>query len=146
MNILGLGLETDNVELSAPQCIPLVRMMVSGFSFPLAVRTLGYWCFSPGHTMAELVREGVRSVILTSGTLSPLDSFSSELQMYVTSHQLLHVVHTLLLLFLCCLLLFLFVVLLLSSLLLLLFLFIVVVSIVVLLLFLFVVYIVVVYV
>ena len=44
-------------------------------------RTLSYWCFSPGHAMSDLVSQGVRTIILTSGTLSPLDSFSSELQM-----------------------------------------------------------------
>ncbi|XP_064395441.1 regulator of telomere elongation helicase 1-like isoform X2 [Halichondria panicea] len=43
-------------------------------------RTLSYWCFSPGYAMSDLVSQGVRSVILTSGTLSPLNSFSSELQ------------------------------------------------------------------
>ena len=53
----------------------------------LLVRSLGYWCFSPGHAMAELVGQGVRSVILTSGTLSPLDSFSSELAMYEHFHE-----------------------------------------------------------
>jgi regulator of telomere elongation helicase 1 len=42
-------------------------------------RTLSYWCFSPGHAMSDLETQGVRSVILTSGTLSPLDSFSCEL-------------------------------------------------------------------
>ena len=44
-------------------------------------RTLSYWCFSPGYAMSELTEQGVRSVILTSGTLSPLDSFSYELHM-----------------------------------------------------------------
>ncbi|XP_033124303.1 regulator of telomere elongation helicase 1-like [Anneissia japonica] len=39
-----------------------------------------YWCFSPGYSMKELVAQGVRSIILTSGTLSPLDSFKSEMQ------------------------------------------------------------------
>ncbi|XP_071807478.1 regulator of telomere elongation helicase 1-like [Asterias amurensis] len=42
--------------------------------------TLSYWCFSPGFTMKDLVAQGVRSIILTSGTLSPLNSFKSELQ------------------------------------------------------------------
>ncbi|MFT7804710.1 regulator of telomere elongation helicase 1 isoform X3 [Arapaima gigas] len=41
---------------------------------------LSYWCFSPGFSMQELVRQGVRSVILTSGTLSPLASFTAEMQ------------------------------------------------------------------
>ncbi|XP_035238042.1 regulator of telomere elongation helicase 1 isoform X2 [Anguilla anguilla] len=41
---------------------------------------LSYWCFCPGFSMKELVRQGVRSIILTSGTLSPLSSFTSEMQ------------------------------------------------------------------
>lgn len=43
-------------------------------------KTLSYWCFSPGHSMLDLTAHGVKCVILTSGTLSPLDSFSSEMQ------------------------------------------------------------------
>ncbi|NXY47279.1 RTEL1 helicase, partial [Ceuthmochares aereus] len=39
-----------------------------------------YWCFSPGYSMHELVRQGVRTIILTSGTLSPLSSFTMEMQ------------------------------------------------------------------
>uniref|UniRef100_A0A8C3JC05 Regulator of telomere elongation helicase 1 n=1 Tax=Calidris pygmaea TaxID=425635 RepID=A0A8C3JC05_9CHAR len=42
--------------------------------------TLSYWCFSPGYSMHELVRQGVRTIILTSGTLSPLSSFTMEMQ------------------------------------------------------------------
>ncbi|KAK7116907.1 hypothetical protein R3I94_023261 [Phoxinus phoxinus] len=41
---------------------------------------LSYWCFSPGFSMQELLGQGVRSIILTSGTLSPLSSFTSEMQ------------------------------------------------------------------
>ncbi|GAB4815023.1 hypothetical protein N2152v2_002069 [Parachlorella kessleri] len=41
--------------------------------------TLSYWCFSPGQTMAQLAQMKVGSIILTSGTLSPLDSFAQEL-------------------------------------------------------------------
>ncbi|XP_015754882.1 PREDICTED: regulator of telomere elongation helicase 1-like [Acropora digitifera] len=43
-------------------------------------RTLSYWCFSPGHAMRELASYGLRSVVLTSGTLSPLSSFRAEMQ------------------------------------------------------------------
>ncbi|NWR64713.1 RTEL1 helicase, partial [Bucorvus abyssinicus] len=43
-------------------------------------KTLSYWCFSPGYSMHELVRQGVRTIILTSGTLSPLSSFTTEMQ------------------------------------------------------------------
>ena len=44
-------------------------------------RVLSYWCFNPGVSMASLADCGVRSFILTSGTLSPLDSFASEFQL-----------------------------------------------------------------
>ncbi|GCB64645.1 hypothetical protein scyTo_0014798, partial [Scyliorhinus torazame] len=43
-------------------------------------KILSYWCFCPGYSMAELVRQGVQSIILTSGTLAPLSSFTSEMQ------------------------------------------------------------------
>ncbi|XP_077474102.1 regulator of telomere elongation helicase 1 [Stigmatopora argus] len=41
---------------------------------------LSYWCFSPGHTMKDIENQGVRCIILTSGTLSPLSSFTSEMR------------------------------------------------------------------
>ncbi|XP_070696234.1 regulator of telomere elongation helicase 1 [Pempheris klunzingeri] len=41
---------------------------------------LSYWCFSPGFSMQELVNQQVRCIILTSGTLSPLSSFTSEMR------------------------------------------------------------------
>ncbi|XP_061960529.1 regulator of telomere elongation helicase 1 homolog [Populus nigra] len=44
-------------------------------------RTLSWWCFNPGIAMQEFSRMGVRSIILTSGTLSPLDSFAQELKL-----------------------------------------------------------------
>ncbi len=50
-------------------------------AFPLSARVLSYWCFSPGHAMEDLKAHGVRSIILTSGTLSPLTSFVSEMGM-----------------------------------------------------------------
>uniref|UniRef100_A0A7M4EG73 Regulator of telomere elongation helicase 1 n=1 Tax=Crocodylus porosus TaxID=8502 RepID=A0A7M4EG73_CROPO len=43
-------------------------------------KILSYWCFSPGYSMHELARQGVRTIILTSGTLSPLSSFTMEMQ------------------------------------------------------------------
>ncbi|KAM3839265.1 regulator of telomere elongation helicase 1 isoform 2-T3 [Vipera latastei] len=43
-------------------------------------KILSYWCFSPGYSMHELVRQGVRTIILTSGTLTPLSSFALEMQ------------------------------------------------------------------
>ncbi|KAM9351348.1 regulator of telomere elongation helicase 1 [Symphorus nematophorus] len=41
---------------------------------------LSYWCFSPGFSMQDLRNQGVRCIILTSGTLSPLSSFTSEMR------------------------------------------------------------------
>ncbi|EPS66374.1 hypothetical protein M569_08402, partial [Genlisea aurea] len=44
-------------------------------------RTLSWWCFNPGIAMEEFSKLGVGSVILTSGTLSPMDSFAEELKL-----------------------------------------------------------------
>lgn len=44
------------------------------------IRTLNFWCFNSGVAMKPLNSSGIRSFILTSGTLSPLDSFAYELQ------------------------------------------------------------------
>lgn len=44
--------------------------------------TLSFWCFDPGEGM-EALREGnmnIRSILLTSGTLSPMSSFALELR------------------------------------------------------------------
>ncbi|KAI8485458.1 Regulator of telomere elongation helicase 1 [Branchiostoma belcheri] len=49
-------------------------------------RTLSYWCFSPGHAMQDLARHGVHSIILTSGTLSPLESFTAEMHIDFPVH------------------------------------------------------------
>jgi regulator of telomere elongation helicase 1 len=43
--------------------------------------TLSFWCFTPGVVMTALQREGVRSIVLTSGTLSPMNSFAHELKL-----------------------------------------------------------------
>ena len=40
-------------------------------------RSVGYWCFSAGLTMREIVNNNVRNIILASGTLSPMDSWSA---------------------------------------------------------------------
>ena len=40
--------------------------------------TLNFWCLNPGVAF-RCVGDIVRSIILTSGTLSPLSSFQSEL-------------------------------------------------------------------
>lgn len=43
-------------------------------------KVLSYWCFSPGHSMRELLQQGVRTLILTSGTLAPLSALALEMQ------------------------------------------------------------------
>ncbi len=43
-------------------------------------RSLNFCCFSPGIVMKELEKKGVRSIIFTSGTLSPIKSFMQEMQ------------------------------------------------------------------
>lgn len=40
-----------------------------------------YWCFSPSQMMQDLLDEGARCIILTSGTLSPIGSLKTELRM-----------------------------------------------------------------
>lgn len=45
------------------------------------VPTLSYWCFEPGVAMRALQALKIRCVLLTSGTLSPLESFAHELQL-----------------------------------------------------------------
>lgn len=42
-------------------------------------RRLGFWCFNAAFEMRTIQGLGPRSVILTSGTLSPLDSFQAEM-------------------------------------------------------------------
>ncbi|KRZ73531.1 Regulator of telomere elongation helicase 1, partial [Trichinella papuae] len=47
--------------------------------------SINYWCFSAGIGMSLLLKCQLRSVIVTSGTLSPLDSFVNEMRMCVAS-------------------------------------------------------------
>jgi regulator of telomere elongation helicase 1 len=43
-------------------------------------RILCYWCLSPGYSMQELLAEGARCIILTSGTLSPISTFKEDMK------------------------------------------------------------------
>ncbi|KAK9722683.1 DEAD 2 [Popillia japonica] len=62
-----------------------------------AGRVISYWCFSPGFGMSMLLRQGIKCLILTSGTLAPLQPLISELELtagvqlenphIVTNHQ-----------------------------------------------------------
>jgi len=42
--------------------------------------TMSFWCMVPGVIVNELCELGVKSLLLASGTLSPMDSFASELR------------------------------------------------------------------
>lgn len=44
------------------------------------VRTLGFWCFNAGNNFRQIMSLNPRSVVLTSGTLTPMDAFEKELQ------------------------------------------------------------------
>jgi regulator of telomere elongation helicase 1 len=41
---------------------------------------ISYWCLDPSVTFAEIKKLNPRSIILTSGTLTPLNSFEMELK------------------------------------------------------------------
>ena len=56
-------------------------MLVGPGTIPEEVPTLSYWCFEPGVAMRSLESLKVRCILLTSGTLSPMDSFAQELQL-----------------------------------------------------------------
>ncbi|XP_050299397.1 regulator of telomere elongation helicase 1 homolog isoform X2 [Anthonomus grandis grandis] len=46
-------------------------------------RILNYWCFSPGFGMDLIVSQGIKGLIITSGTLAPLRPLISELELDV---------------------------------------------------------------
>jgi regulator of telomere elongation helicase 1 len=47
----------------------------------MMARTVSYWCFAPSEAMRELANLDVRSILVTSGTLSPLESYALELDL-----------------------------------------------------------------
>ncbi|CAH8618265.1 unnamed protein product [Schistosoma rodhaini] len=44
-------------------------------------RTISYWCFSPGRAIQQLIEQNVRCIILTSGTLYPVEPIEAELNL-----------------------------------------------------------------
>lgn len=44
-------------------------------------RVLNYWCFSTGVALTELTALGIKSLLLTSGTLSPLEALKEDLKL-----------------------------------------------------------------
>ena len=51
---------------------------------PSKKRVLNYWCFSSSQAMLELKQMGVRSIIMTSGTLSPMKAFRDDLNIPIS--------------------------------------------------------------
>lgn len=47
-------------------------------------RVVNYWCFSTGVALKELTELGIRSVVLTSGTLSPMEAMKEDLRIPFT--------------------------------------------------------------
>ncbi len=58
---------------------PSFRMVVHQDKGRQKGRTLSYWCFDPSIAMSNLEALGLRCMLLTSGTLSPLATFAAEL-------------------------------------------------------------------
>lgn len=67
--------------ISEPAPTSYGKQQLSNTSTAGNVRTMAYWCFNPGVVMKDLISMGVRSIVLTSGTLSPMKSFMQEMQM-----------------------------------------------------------------
>ncbi|KAG7379812.1 hypothetical protein PHYPSEUDO_008108 [Phytophthora pseudosyringae] len=55
------------------------RLFNSGRKNKTTTRVFNYWCFHPGVAFREICANNVHNVILTSGTLSPLDTTVKEL-------------------------------------------------------------------
>ncbi len=55
--------------------------MTIHFFTVLGPKKLHYWCLSPGFAMRQLCMQNTRPILLTSGTLSPIDSFKTQLAM-----------------------------------------------------------------
>ncbi|KAJ2450832.1 hypothetical protein EV183_004008, partial [Coemansia sp. RSA 2336] len=62
-------------------------------NIPLQLNTLAFWCMNPG-VIFQKISKLSWSVVLTSGTLSPLESYASELQVdFVSTLEASHVIH-----------------------------------------------------
>lgn len=59
--------------------VHVTKASPGGGGFQGGSRTISFWCFAPALAMRELSFLKVRSIIITSGTLSPLPSFQMEL-------------------------------------------------------------------
>ena len=58
-------------------------------------KVFGFWWFNPGFWFSQIKSLGVRSIILTSGTLSPMKPFAVELNMkFEIELENLHVINS----------------------------------------------------
>ncbi|RLN05892.1 hypothetical protein BBJ28_00007593 [Nothophytophthora sp. Chile5] len=64
----------SNVPTNAPRLFNAVRKNKAA-----TTRVFNYWCFHPGVAFREICTNNIHNVILTSGTLSPLDTTIKEL-------------------------------------------------------------------
>lgn len=72
-----------HVKLEQPPKKTSDNWLAKAMAAKKAYRVLSYWCFSPGFGMNMLMNQGIRSLILTSGTLAPLKPLISELELKV---------------------------------------------------------------
>ncbi|KAJ2850423.1 hypothetical protein IWW36_001913 [Coemansia brasiliensis] len=69
------------------------RLGAMSKEIPPYLNTLAFWCMNPGVIFRE-ISELSWSVVLTSGTLSPLESYASELQVeFASTLEASHVIH-----------------------------------------------------
>lgn len=57
------------------------RLQAKGPNAGMMGRTVSYWCFAPSEAMRDLAALEVQSILVTSGTLSPLESYALELDL-----------------------------------------------------------------
>ncbi|KAJ2866520.1 hypothetical protein GGH94_001488 [Coemansia aciculifera] len=75
----------EGVAASGPKYRPRKRRKI-GPDLPASdcVNVLAFWALNPGVVFSEIASKA-RTIVLTSGTLSPLDSYASELQVKFSS-------------------------------------------------------------
>jgi regulator of telomere elongation helicase 1 len=68
----------ETIKYSANQ---YAQVTANGAPPPRKKRVVNYWCFSTGVAMQELQSLGVRSMLLTSGTLSPMVALREDIKL-----------------------------------------------------------------
>ncbi len=71
--------EVNDAEGARQKMAKYFRLFISSSPKNQANVIYNLWCFHPGFAMKALLKCGLRSLILTSGTLKPLASFTTEL-------------------------------------------------------------------